>query len=140
MKTTPFTRTVTVPKRDATTGEILLDADKKPIDGELLGAFTFKRPTLREELMISTRLAEMCGGQKLDTLPARAADLGVMLAELPVVVTSAPTDWSWADLQGDPDFYKLVAVWDCYIRGRAEITGAKPASAVPQPPPNEAGE
>jgi hypothetical protein len=46
MKTPPFTRTVTVPKRNETTGEIMRDADGKPIDSDVtLGEFTFKRPT-----------------------------------------------------------------------------------------------
>lgn len=124
---TTFTKSITVPKRDAT-GEILLDADKKPIDGELLGEFTFKRPTLREELMISTRFAELTASQKPDSLSARALDIATILAELPVVVTSAPDKWAWADLEGDSDFYRIVAVWNAYQDGRREIK--QPASAT----------
>jgi len=133
VKASPFTRTITLPKRDDTTGAVVRDAEGKPVDSDtILGELTFKRPTLREELMISTRLAEMCGGQRLDTMPARAADIAVMLAELPVVVTSAPKDWSWADLEGDADFYRIVAVWNAYQDGRREIVGAKPASDTQQ--------
>ena len=137
MKTpTTFTKSVTVPKRDNATGEVMRDAEGKPVDSdETLGEFTFKRPTLREELMISTRFAELAGGQKLDNLGARAADLAVMLSELPIVVTKAPDNWAWNELAGDEDFYRIVAVWNAYQEGRGEIAGvsAKPASTTQEP-------
>jgi hypothetical protein len=133
MKTpTTFTRSVTMPKRNDA-GEILLDADKKPIDGEVLGAFTFKRPTLREEVMISTRFAELTGGQKRDNMSVRALDIATILAELPIVTTTVPDKWVWADLEGDEDFYRIVAVWNAYQDGRSEIAGTKPAAETQQP-------
>jgi hypothetical protein len=134
MKTEPFTRSVIVPKRDDATREIIRDADGKPIDSDVtLGEFTFKRPTLREEVLISTRFAQMTHNQPLDAMPARAADIAVMLSELPIVVTKAPKDWAWDDLQGDEDFYRVVAVWNAYQEGRTETTGAKPATETREP-------
>lgn len=134
MKTpTTFTKSVSVPKRSDATGEIMRDVDGKPIDGALLGSFTFKRPTLREEVTISTRFAELTASQKLDNMSVRALDIATILAELPVVVTSAPANWTWAELEGDEDFYRVVAVWDAYQEGRREIAGAKPASEMQEP-------
>jgi hypothetical protein len=94
------------------------------------GEFTFRMRTLLDEVKIATRLAQMTGGQPLDNMPARSADIAVMLAELPIVVTKAPDNWSWENLRGDEDFYRIVAVWDCYVRGRTEIT--KPAASETQ--------
>lgn len=123
MKTpTTFTRSVTVPKRDATTGEIMRDADGKPIDGDVtLGEFTFRMPSLLDEVKIATRFAQMTGGHPLDNMPVRSADIAVMLSELPIVVTKAPKDWAWDDLEGDEDFYRIVAIWNAYQEGRREI-------------------
>lgn len=124
MKTpTTFTKSVTVPKRNNTTGEIVLDADGKPVTSESPGTFTFKRPTLREEVIISTRFVELTAGQKLDNMNVRALDIATILAELPVVVTNAPDKWSWDELEGDEDFYRIVAVWNAYQEGRREIAG-----------------
>lgn len=129
MKTpTTFTRSISVPKRNDATGEVMLDADGKPVVGESLGSFTFKRPTLREEVMISTRFAELTGGQKIDNMSVRALDIATILAELPIVVTTVPDKWVWADLEGDEDFYRIVAVWNAYQDGRSEIAGTKPRS------------
>jgi hypothetical protein len=125
MKTpTTFTKSVTVPMRDGATGEVTLDADGKPVNGESLGTFTFKCPTLREEVTISTRFAELTGGQKIDNMSVRALDIATILAELPIVVTTVPDKWVWADLQGNEDFYRIVAVWNAYQEGRREIAGA----------------
>jgi hypothetical protein len=134
MKTpTTFTRSVSVPKRDGATGEVMLDADKKPVVGESLGTFTFKCPTLREEIMISTRFAELTGGQKIDNMSVRALDIATILAELPIVVSTVPDKWVWADLEGDDDFYRLVAIWNAYQDGRSEIAGTKPRSETQEP-------
>jgi hypothetical protein len=143
MKTpTTFTRSVTMPKRNDA-GEILLDADKKPIDGEVLGAFTFKRPTLREEVMISTRFAELTGGQKRDNMSVRALDIATILAELPIVTTTVPDKWVWADLEGDGTS-TASSQFGTPIRtagARSPAPNQRPRRSnrrVPQPPPNEA--
>jgi hypothetical protein len=85
---------------------------------------------LREEVTISTRFTELTASQKLDNMSGRALDIATILAELPVVVTSAPDKWAWNELEGDEDFYRIVAVWNAYQEGRTEITGAKPAAAA----------
>ena len=125
---TTFTKSVSVPKRNDATGEVMLDAQGKPVEGELLGTFTFKRPTLLEEVSISTRFAELTAGQKLDNMSARALDIATILAELPIVATTAPDNWTWNDLEGDEDFYRIVAVWNVYQEGRREIAGVKGVS------------
>ena len=117
----PFTRTVTVPKRDATTGEIMRDADRQAHRRRTMGEFTFKRPTLREELRSPRASPNLPLVKSSDSLSARALDIATILAELPVVVTSAPDKWAWDDLEGDEDFYRIVAVWNAYQDGRREI-------------------
>ena len=61
-------------------------------------------------------------------MSVRALDIAMILAELPIVVISAPANRTWAELEGDEDFYRIVAVWAAYQEGRREI---KPASEAP---------
>jgi hypothetical protein len=122
---TTFTKFVNLPKRDPNTSAVISGPDGKPLIAAQLGSFTFKCPTLLDEVTISSRFAELTHGQSQTALLPRALDIATMLAELPVVVTTAPSDWSWDNLAGDEDFYKLIAIWFAYQEGRQEISGIK---------------
>lgn len=134
MKTpTTFTKSVSLPKRDPNSATVILGPDSKPLIAAPLGSFTFKCPTLLDEVTISSRFAELTRGQPREAMLPRALDIAAMLAELPIVVTTTPDDWNWDNLEGDEDFYKLVAIWFAYQEGRQEISGIKVNPAAPLP-------
>jgi hypothetical protein len=130
---TTFTKSVSLPKRDPSTAAVIFGPDSKPLIDAQLGSFAFKCPTLLDEVTISSRFAELTRGQPREAMLPRALDIAAMLAELPMVVTKTPDDWNWDNLEGDEDFYKLVAVWFAYQEGRQEISGIKVNAAAPPP-------
>jgi hypothetical protein len=128
---TTFTKSISLPKRDPNTAAVILGPDGQPLIAAQLGSFTFKCPTLLDEVTISSRFAELTHGQPREAMLPRALDIATLLAELPIVVAKAPDGWNWDNLEGDEDFYRLIAIWLAYQEGRQEISGLKANAATP---------
>lgn len=116
---TTFTREVFVHRRDAAEN-LVLGPDGQPIPERSLGLFTFRRPTVWDEMQIGVRKARNRGGQPLEALDLRTFVLAECFSVLPWQVEQAPDGWEWSKVY---DMWELVAVYDAYRDGLKDLLG-----------------
>lgn len=118
---TKFTREVTVMRRDEQ-GALVEGPDKKPIPGRVLGAFTFRRPTVYDTMEIGVRRAQNLRGQPVNVVDMNTAMLAEMFSVIPWQIEKVPDGWDWAKQY---EFWDLYAIYETYQQGLAEL--AKPS-------------
>jgi hypothetical protein len=127
-----FTRTVSVYQRDPITRAIQTD-DDTPVVLRVLGDFTFRRPTVREEQEIRMRRDRFLGPLDMrENISLDTWEQAHVLATLPYQVEQAPENWTpetWEYVNSED----AAAIYEAYAEGVEEIRGNAGAE-VKQPP------
>lgn len=111
-----FTATVYRLKRDATTGKKEVGSDGQDIREEELGQFTFRVPTVRDEMEIAAKRQQMCSqaGDPRFMMQDVYYDFfyrAEILATIPKMVTAQPEGWDWEEIY---DNMTIVEIYEVY--------------------------
>lgn len=98
-------------------GETILDSEQKPIIDRTLGIFTFRRPTLRDQVSISVERSKQLRNVKSEELDPITKILVEFNSRFPLLVEDCPKDFDWDNLE----LVEVLAILDSFNTGIEEL-------------------